>query len=247
MTTKPVLLLTIFVGFVFLGLCQVSHSFESPKATKPKRESRANSNEDTIWFNIEHSLSPLSERFKPRGRVGFYLSKTGRNAVEFENEPLSAVDTAQLQELIHRNGYYRVRFVASGSRGNSAPMVSLPACALSLFNFEENFDFYVDGTGHLIGATYLSKYPFSPSLCANQTKSSLPESISFQSTGKLASHISGERPAVEMAAPASNPAGSPEAAPANEPGFIRKYWYILLPVFIVMFCVQAPAEPQQQS
>jgi hypothetical protein len=125
-------------------------------------------------------------------------------------------------------------------------------CALAAAEFRETWTLHLDAqislnsvdygadSGNGVAANACSRKRLTPS----EASKLLPSTVVFRPADyrsvRVAPTIIAERPVVELIDPVAKGA---QAAP--EPSFLRKYWYILLPVALMM--LMGGGEPPQQQ
>lgn len=194
-------------------------------------------------FYIEHSFDS-GVTFKKRNT--FQQLSTGE-ASFLPTEMLSGVqqeDIESFQKLLKTNALYTIRMNAQAKNCSSdAVYAVIPACELQKSNFKEDIALHMDRGGHIIGLHYTSPVIALPRAC-NPKKIPSDKDLKFQTNlrilepttaGVIPVQAQGPRPPtlahVKLNIEDVSEAGKPEA----DQSFMRKYWYIVLPM--VLFTV----------
>lgn len=179
------------------------------------------------------------------------------NVYEFTGEEVAA-----FKRLVSTNGFYRVRIRNAESDGPWM-MASLPACVLNGNKFRDTFHMFIDKSGDIIGFNYqavsqnsncdiasigneikvLSKSKVSIPAASQH----LPESVPIKTMVGTSSLTPGkENPSTKTSDVGSDDDDDSEEN-KPEPGFFRKYWYLLVPVALLSFLAPAPEAGGEQS
>jgi len=212
------------------------------------------SGEGDDTFEIQHAFG--SSDWSKRGHLTFTIDtvkkkiklKFGSSTHEFAPEEVSA-----FKRVMSENGFYRVRIQTLAGEWM---MASIPACMLAGNRFREAFRFHTDKTGALLGFDYI------PLAQISNCDSSSISSIKLLS--KASASLPKDAHAVPLHAAAATEQtlmktagkGDVSADPSDEdnteekeaePGFIRKYWYVFIPLALMSVLAPPPEEGEQQQ
>lgn len=140
--------------------------------------------------------------------------------------------------------FYRLRLPSLP--GSSRKVVaSIPACTLLTGNFQESLWLHLDLSGHLVAFDYIT-----PTLMGECTKQALAsglkrhhtKQVKTSTTVQIAKAKNGHRVPNRILGQIPPPPGmqhllkktKAQEEASNQPGFLRKYWYIILPVAVMM-------------
>ena len=204
-------------------------------------------------FTLQHSFDG-GETFLPRARLEVITSKLSQHRVIKFVEPgvMLQQELEVFKDLVKSDGFYRVRVVAdaatsapSGDADGPYVMASIRACQMLLHQFDEQFLFHMDDANNIISLEYQN--PHAPDEDGDCPVARLHKrqrnKLEFKSSATVFMPVEAApiplrvvgNPFVKGAKPAGN--GKPgEAGEAEkpQPGFFRRYWYIIVPVGLLM-------------
>ena len=203
----------------------------------------------------------------PRGRVQVTVNKAEprHNKVELlDKRNLTSTELADFAVLVKDDLFYRVRLRRSDAPDDGEwVMAPQKACTVHRANFREELKFHANRDGEVYALDY--RAPFSPISIACAAKP-IPQTAAFNSFATLSLPTAGaqiptgasqDRPPMyiaqmlreggyKMPAPggAGGGAGVPGGAQGEPPkarqGFLRKYWYVILPLAIMSMSAKEP-------
>mmetsp|Transcript_18219 Transcript_18219/g.30395 ORF Transcript_18219/g.30395 Transcript_18219/m.30395 type:complete len:249 (-) Transcript_18219:178-924(-) len=203
-------------------------------------------------FDIEHSLDGGVTYSK---RSSFHHNGKGDVTVSSPSGDVISQEEAEgFKALLASNSMYAIRILAQGNNCLSEPVyASIPACELQRSNFKEDLALHVDRTGGLVGMHLTSPVIALPRTCdprkidtqkgiTLQTKVRIVEPttagvIPVQATGPRPPALANLKIDVEDVGEAEKPEASQS--------FLRKYWYIVLPM--VLFTLFGGVEPPPEG
>jgi len=193
----------------------------------------------------------------PRGKLTLSVDMEQKKiSLKFDSPTyeFGAEELAAFKEQVGNDGFYRVR-LRSSSEEEGWMVASIPACSLVASRFRENFRFHIDKNGSLLGLDYLPQVNTKDCSTADlgavkllsKASASLPQDALSIPKNTVALTGAGQVTAAKIAS-ATAAAANGEAPPADEEegekepeqSYIRKYWYILLPVALMI--MSGPAE-----
>mmetsp|Transcript_16170 Transcript_16170/g.18314 ORF Transcript_16170/g.18314 Transcript_16170/m.18314 type:complete len:263 (+) Transcript_16170:140-928(+) len=227
----------------------------------PKQENKpAKSAGSVTEYPMEHSLS-YDDGFTSRGKLLVQVMKK-KISIKFDSNSreLSKKESSALEKLASEKRFYRVRIPSDPLNPESEwLMASVPACDLALNDFKEYFRFHLDKSGEITSFEVTTKNPSGKCNDVKFPKTVVLKSKAVASIPKEA-HMSPKRGAIKDTksvkaenlppelAGAVNEAKKQEKKEGESPenqSFIRKYWYIFLPMVLMSF-FGGPAEPQKK-
>ncbi|KAL7998247.1 hypothetical protein Plhal703r1_c30g0119681 [Plasmopara halstedii] len=199
--------------------------------------------ERTLYFELEHQLVEGAP-FTPRGVVEIVTgaSTPPQPKVSFSALPtLSLEDMEKFKMLLEHEKLYTVRAKADPTDPASPyVMTSVPPCMLAAMNLREDFAFHLSDSGKLLSMEYLTPYLDEYKCAGFQTPSF--EDMRFGPFGTVFKSQAGSMPpdnlvvkrdrapqGVELVKTADNK----EEAEEESQSFLRKYWYIILPIVVL--------------
>lgn len=196
-------------------------------------------------FQLEHCLG-LDGVFEPRGSIEVVISSLTRQAsVKFvENSVWDQKSIDKLQGLADSGSFYQVR-VRSNLDDPAAPYVmgSTPAEDIVAASRLDYLGVHVDHDGNVMALDYRAR--LSPSRRSKKTTTTTLEAFAATEArsipvGAVSAPVGGPD---GNALPAVGADGMPEAPAPVEQSFLRKYWYIILPMVLMMLMGgEPPAE-----
>ena len=199
----------------------------------------------TYVYDLEHATSSEGSEFTSRGHIEVTISKRSKSVrVDSSNirSSLTAEESAKLRELAKTEQFYRLR-LPSMPGSDRKVVASIPACTLLTGNVQESLWLHLDLSGHLVAFDYVT--PMSTGECTSEARQKAlkrhSSSITTATTVRIAKAKNGHRVPTKIQGVAPPPPGmehllkkSPEQeAAANQPGFLRRYWYIVLPLAVM--------------
>lgn len=178
-------------------------------------------------------------------------------------------EVAAFKSLLPNNWYYRVRIRDSNSNGDWM-ISSMPACSLLGNKYRDSFHFYIDKMGGISGFDYAQpsgNVNCDPALVVDnqikllsRLKVSLPADAQEVSLNAVPNpHLDGTggtgapRRASSEAGKSGDTSDDPdEQAKPTGQSFLRKYWYLLVPIALISFLSPGPnpnadAEPARSG
>lgn len=208
-----------------------------------ERVSRTDESHDKkIVLQLEHNVASTksADGFEPRGTVEIvYSASSPRPKVSFNNvQSLSEVQVERLQTMLQKNAMYTIRARADPADPSSPyVLASVPMCMLVGTRLREDITFHLSTTDQLVAMEYLTPYA-KPSACAETQQRSL-QSVKFFSQGNALKPQHGPAPPKQIvlkreSAPkgVQPPKGAEKQEGEEQQSFVRKYWYIILPIVI---------------
>ncbi|GBG24054.1 ER membrane protein complex subunit 10 [Hondaea fermentalgiana] len=209
--------------------------------------------ESVSSLEVQHAFG--AQDWQERGSI-VMSSDTGRKTVslkfaqvtyEFNDAEREAFD-----EVLSKDSFYRVRIRTPDDA--SWMTTSIPACLLAASNYMEVFRFHFDKSGTLATVDYkptvsssacdVSKFVGKPVKLKSRAEASLPtEGYSVGDWGPKQTVVPPNAPGqpAQPAAASGQDSQDGEEKP-EEQHFLRKYWYILLPIAVMSFLSPAPPE-----
>ena len=201
----------------------------------------------TYVYDLEHATSADSDDFTSRGTIEVTISKRSKSVrVDSSNirSSLTTEESKKLLELAKQQQFYRLRLPSLP--GSSRKVVaSIPACTLLTGNFQESLWLHLDLSGHLVAFDYIT--PTSMGECTKQALASglkrhHTQQVKTSTTVQIAKAKNGHRVPNRILGQIPPPPGmqhllkktKAQEEASNQPGFLRKYWYIILPVAVMM-------------
>eukprot|EP00949_MAST-11_sp_MAST-11-sp1_P001940 g1940.t1 len=208
-------------------------------------------------FTVEHSLTGLGEEhFQPRGSISVKFSKASRQIrvkVDMSSE-FSESESESFLALAAAGKYYRLRLpvLSSALDDGKEPVrhviASIPACQLLIGKFQEQIWLNLEMSGALVGVDYTT-----PSIEAracdeealrSALRSARKHPIRFQTSASAKSMPKRQKPLKMTGLPPAAPppgmehlrqaAKGKDGKPIEQQSFLRKYWYYILPVVLLM-------------
>jgi len=211
---------------------------------------------ETTRFELEHSLTQ-GRGFSSRGTVVVETSTTTRQRLLRLDEKLTLTDQEResVRELIETNGLYQVRLRSSASNSSSPyVLAALRICDLVKSGFKEEIKLLLDSTGAVLSLEYRAPAGVFSAKRECSNPNSLPSTVAFSSAvahllPTPAQQISIQPPNTPpppgmQGVKATNPDGTPMQGEQKQPGILRKYWYIILPLALMILTSGAEPPPQ---
>eukprot|EP00617_Octactis_speculum_P015688 CAMPEP_0185745644 /NCGR_PEP_ID=MMETSP1174-20130828/4046_1 /TAXON_ID=35687 /ORGANISM="Dictyocha speculum, Strain CCMP1381" /LENGTH=313 /DNA_ID=CAMNT_0028419801 /DNA_START=14 /DNA_END=955 /DNA_ORIENTATION=+ len=239
---------------------------QTVKATAPLTEhSSAMAEEraaDKMFFELEHSITGGHE-FSARGLIEVVTSPlTRQKSIRFsERLELTYEERHALADMQEIDGFYRIRMRSCTSPTCPYVMAAIRVCELIRSDFKEELKLLLDGNGNILSLEYhapaskrspLSATP-KPFKCSAVT---LSERILFTSYASLmlstpAQLIPLQPPAAQSPPPGmpgipgmmGGPGGGKDGKPQSPQGILRKYWYIVVPLVLIL--ITSTGEPPE--
>eukprot|EP00538_Stauroneis_constricta_P002671 CAMPEP_0119551082 /NCGR_PEP_ID=MMETSP1352-20130426/4452_1 /TAXON_ID=265584 /ORGANISM="Stauroneis constricta, Strain CCMP1120" /LENGTH=284 /DNA_ID=CAMNT_0007597091 /DNA_START=6 /DNA_END=860 /DNA_ORIENTATION=- len=214
-------------------------------------------------WTLLHSFNG-GQDFSRRGVIGWDPEKQELD-VQNDEGSLSSEDLKQAKET----GWYQVKAVPSDAEDSSDyAMATVPACHIQRANFRDEFSLLIGRDDSLISLSYNPLIsPLAPKDCNELESANEVDGLSFSSKAALELDRPGMviRPVLPNSKPPpgmkfipnpnnsrKNPDGT--GVPPNEPepitgpmSFIRRYWYVVLPLVLANFIGGDPEEGQPQE
>mmetsp|Transcript_18190 Transcript_18190/g.31400 ORF Transcript_18190/g.31400 Transcript_18190/m.31400 type:complete len:325 (-) Transcript_18190:151-1125(-) len=229
----------------------LEHSFASPAevaAALAQSVSASSSASSALAASVQDAL------FTPRARLTFKNPSPPVHGLggpivprNLQISPMSSLgqeDLRKFKAALQSQSLYRVRLPSNLHNPSSSPylVASVPACVLLGASFRDSLHLHVDPSGNIDALRYTT--PDAP--CVTTPSAVWPPQ--FNTSVRLWYPSDGPRPNTELFAAAAERKGAENA----EPGFLRKYWYIVVPAGLMMLVqiMNVPAtvdQMQQQS
>jgi hypothetical protein len=198
-------------------------------------------------YDLEHATSADSDDFTTRGTIEVTISKRSKSVrVDSSNirSSLTKDESKKLLELAKNKQSYRLR-LPSLPNSERKVIASIPACTLLSGNFQESLWLHLDLSGHLVAFDYIT--PASTGDCTTDVLNSGLQrhgknAVKTSTTVQIAKAKNGHRIPNRIMGTVLPPPGmehllkktKEQEEAANQPGFLRRYWYIILPVAVMM-------------
>lgn len=225
-------------------------STDSSASTSKSSSSSASTSADTMTFDLEHSVAPWGDAFTSRGTIEVKISQRSKQVRVDSSKirtSMTAEETSKLRRLAEEGEFYRLR-LPSLPGSNRKVVASIPACALFVAGFEETISLHMDLSGNLVSFDYATTSQLS-SICSKQVlaasmreqEADSGETVEMQTSVVLARPRQAHRIPTRIMETLPPPPGlehlrvkTKEEEAANQPGFFRRYWYIIVPVMLMM-------------
>lgn len=204
--------------------------------------STSSSSWNTSWVSPRGVVEIVATAASPKPKVAFSALPA-----------LSDDDVDKMEALLKKDRLYTVRAKSDPSDPDS-PYVktSVPMCMLAAMRLREDFAFHLSDSGKLVAIEYLTPY-LAPEACAEQQARSL-KGVRFGPFGTVLRAQTGPTPpknivvkrdrAPQGVKPVQSEDGSDEPEEQSQ-SFLRKYWYIILPIVVMsLFGGDGGAPPQ---
>lgn len=202
-------------------------------------------------FQIEHSLD--GDTFVSRGN--FLVVATNENAIIKFDKPhmMQQKELRQFEQLVSRDGFYRIRVRSiAGDRSSPFALASIKACQLQMARFTEQISFHLDANSHIASIEYSNPY-LGECDETNMSRVRLPKkkSVKMRSSGvsllpieaHSLPHIVKGNIFVKSSGIDGKAGKKAEEAAKQSPSFLRKYWYIFVPMGI-LFVLSNAVDPE---
>jgi hypothetical protein len=247
------------VGPLLLGLAAASLSFVVATAET-----------STKSWTLYHSLN--GQDFSRRGVVEWSIDNHGQDLDYKVINDADTISTESVQAMLEY-GWYQVKLQASDNQHDFV-LATVPACNLLRGNLRDEFHLTMSrvNDNRILSLSYQPLIsPLAPKTCDDI---SIPSTLKFESKLELAldtpsmtlkSVLPTSKPPPGLAFQATNrnskgsaggapgPGGVPVMPAEQEPitgptSFIKRYWYVLLPLFLANFMGSgSPEEPSSQG
>lgn len=195
-----------------------------------------------VHFELEHQLV-ADDIFTPRGIVEIVASASfSQPTVSFSSLPTLSVDDLEKLETLRKHGnLYTVRAKADPADPDSPyVMTSVPMCMLLAMRLREDLAFHLSTSGKLLSIEYLTPYLDEDECTLYENRSF--EDLHFGPFGTIFKSQAGPMPpknvivkrdgAPQGVDPVKNEDNKEESEVENQ-SFLRKYWYIILPIVVL--------------
>lgn len=201
-----------------------------------------------MTYEIEHNIGGDGRIFAKRGSISVDLSKRSPFVKVVGSYEPSADEQSAFHEMIKQNGMYSIRTRTCPD----CPYItaSIPACLLAQVRFQVDFLLHLDQNGALLALEHRIPNQFNEMLCS--TSHPIEEKVEFKTTARVIETQKGPRILnvndAKMPAPAGMKAVKKpgEETPEEQQSFLRKYWYIILPVVLMSLFTTDPEQPAAQ-
>eukprot|EP00977_Amphora_coffeiformis_P009034 scaffold2046_cov171-Amphora_coffeaeformis.AAC.1 len=220
-------------------------------------------------WTLYHSMDPrLGEKgFTKRGVVTLE-PENNQAKLTLENDEKSF--SAENLEVMMMSGWYQVKLVEDGKTATVPVKTTIPACHLRRANFRDEITLSFGQQGHVISLAYSPLIsPLAPKTCDDLPA---PQEIQFNSKVEYETAVPGMSlktilpnyqppPGLKFISSKHKSPGSvggdakPEGFGTKEEkeldtgimGFFRRYWYIILPIFLMQMMGATEPEQTQQG
>mmetsp|Transcript_17359 Transcript_17359/g.16698 ORF Transcript_17359/g.16698 Transcript_17359/m.16698 type:complete len:240 (+) Transcript_17359:484-1203(+) len=185
----------------------------------------------------------ISDHFSIRSKYIIKHKSDGSqeiNVLESENNGIVSSEVTQFQNSLVSNSLYRIQLVTRSPDGGvkSAVSAAVPVCDLQKSGFKEDLVLHLDNSNNIMGVSYSSPVMAISQVC-DSTKFTAP--VTFQTRMKISEVEVAQ--AVPLQAVGPKPITmngvnfGAETDPSAKPqqSLLRQYWYIFLPLMIVLF------------
>ena len=212
-------------------------------ATEPRT---SDAKAKTFIYELEHATSSNGNAFTSRGSIEVTISKRSKSVRVDSSKIRSSLtenELKQVRELAKTQQFYRLR-LPSLPGSDRKVIASIPACTLMAGNFKESLWLHLDLSGHLVAFDYVT--PISTGECTKAVLAKVlnrhQKDVKTSTTVQIAKAKNGHRVPNKIQGISIPPPGlqhllkktKAQEEAANQPGFLRRYWYILLPVAVMM-------------
>lgn len=211
---------------------------------------------EVVALEVEHSFASGAP-FTPRGHLELTGSSSRLRSVQFsEALELTSSEVEALKHAITTDGLYRIRVRSSLSNATSPfVMAAVRACDFLRSDFKEELKLLLGKDDTVLSLEYRAPQSI---FLSDRTCDSTPvgDRVRFTSMAALASSSPAQAiplqpppmgkppPGVQPILPLG-PDGKPQGAdPKQSQSFLRRYWYIILPVALLLL---GGGEPEQQQ
>jgi hypothetical protein len=200
----------------------------------------------TFVYDLEHSTSADGDSFTSRGTIEVTISKRSKSVrVDSSNirSSLTKEEITRVRALAKDQQFYRLR-LPSLPGSDRKVIASIPACTLMAGNFKESLWLHLDLSGHLVAFDYVT--PIATGECNDAVLAKALQrhqgEVQTSTTVQIAKAKNGHRVPNKIQGISPPPPGMEhlikqtpaQEQAANQPGFLRRYWYIILPVALMM-------------
>jgi len=209
---------------------------------------------------IEHNLD-THNKFKQWIKINLD-DEDEISAWSFPSQPISKQDFDAIKGLVREKEFYKLRasIIDMKAKERSYVFTSVNTCLLIAFSFEALITIHVNKEKtHVIGMDYSVKdnsngtlcYSFEASLWSefDKLEQKLVHSMLEWGTTeiRLSSGIEGSKPMIAEVRAIEEAEAEKEKQQQQQPGFFQKYWYIFLPVGIMVLLNNVASGIQQQQ
>uniref|UniRef100_A0A7S3PTA5 ER membrane protein complex subunit 10 n=1 Tax=Aplanochytrium stocchinoi TaxID=215587 RepID=A0A7S3PTA5_9STRA len=222
------------------------------------------STEGVTTYPIQHSFS-YDGQFVDRGKLLVQVMKKSKKiSIKFSSKTyeFSSDEMKGMKKLVENNRLYRVRIPLKPDDPSSPWLVaSIPACQMLENDFKESFRFHLDKSGTITSFELSSKTPsrecsqglsFPKSVVLkSKAVASIPKEahgapkrggLNDSKGAKVANMPPELQGVIEENKPKSKDGKEAEEEAENQ-SFVRKYWYLFLPMLLMSVFGGSP-EPQ---
>ena len=201
---------------------------------------------------LEHSLDMAT--FKRRGEFTLATDLDGNSrVVGLAEDGFAEADVAQLKGLLGKGELYRIRILSDPNDAKSEFVgAAIPACDLQKSGFKEDINLHMELSNNIVGIVYTSRAHSAIARACDPSK--VPMQLKFQSRMKVLDiAVSQSVPVIVTGAKPPNlknvnfgESDMEKPAEASQ-SFLRKYWYIVLPLVIFYFTGAGGAAPEDDK
>jgi len=207
-------------------------------------------------YSIHHDLG---KGFHPRGTSILISNGPSGLTSQVENDEECTTDTSEndilFQKLISEAKMYKLKMIDESTKREA--ITSVPACSLLRSYFREEISLVLGTNGELLSISHVPQIsPLAPKICSAED---VPTNTTFTTTVSFLTSTPAMVIPVILPSQRSRPAGlkffpstgnaMPGVEGSEQPNvsFMRKYWYIFLPMVIVSLIGGGEEAPAQQT
>jgi hypothetical protein len=210
-------------------------------------------------FAVEHSLGPDGS-FVHRNSLKFSVGSdfsANVTRVPSDKPMFGEEEIENLKKLLAADGIYRIR-VHSIPGDDTSPYVTsaIPACDLQKTGFKEELIFHLSVGDNVVGMSYSSAKTGHSAIARACNPTKVPSNLKIQTRYTVAEQGQGQTVPLIITGPKPptlahvnfNDGVDTAKPPAAEQSFLRKYWYVILPlVALTLGGGGAPAEEGKEG
>lgn len=204
----------------------------------------------SMTYELEHNLG-VDGSYTPRNSlVVDLIPRLPR--VQVMEYRISLKEKKAFNKIQEQNGLYSFR--TRPCPDCSHVIASIPACLVAQTQFQYDLLLHLDQSGALVALEHRIPSQFHDMVCtmsrSMEQRDMLSDKMTFKITGRVIEtqkgpsilHIDGAKIPVPAGMKAVKTPG--EVSTEEQPSFLRKYWYIILPLVLVTVFT---GEPEQQQ
>ena len=230
----------------------------------------------TLYHRLMTPGSSENENWDVRGTIELVVDGAEEAVMTLDNtENALTTDLAQSLTSSSEASFYQLRLVENDTEAKHAPelLTSVPACHVRRANFRDEFALQLHpGTARALSVSYMPLIsPLAPPTC--DAYQGLPERLAFESKVTWETAVPGmvvgkpvvadpTKPQAQIKPPPglqwipgaqrTSPQGTTFADPKPQQeaglfGFLKRYWYIVLPLMIINLMGAAAPPPEAEG